>query len=71
MDNTRFAIVEPNKARVSLRSLLGVHGVTAAACKLAVESPAITGLIAAACGLVLLQAGVLAACTWRVPREIC
>jgi hypothetical protein len=54
--------------RISLRSLLGVHGVAAALCELAASAPLVAGLIAVLAAFVLLQIGVLAACTWHVPR---
>jgi hypothetical protein len=55
-------------ARFSLRSLLGVHGAAAAACEFASSAPLVAGLIGVLAAFVLLQIGVLAACTWHVPR---
>jgi hypothetical protein len=55
-------------ARFSLRSLLGVHGAAAAVCEFASSAPLVAGLIGVIAAFVLLQIGVLAACTWHVPR---
>lgn len=58
----------PAKDHWSLRSLAGVHGVAAAATEVATNSPVIAGVLAVVGAFVLLQLGLLAACTHRVPR---
>jgi hypothetical protein len=56
------------KAPWSLRSLAGVHGVAAAATEVATNSPILAGVLAVIGAFVLLQLGILAACTHRVAR---
>lgn len=60
----------PASRRFSLRSLFGVHSVAAAFCEFVAKAPLIAGLFAIAAAFVLLQMGVLAACTWHVPRRL-
>jgi hypothetical protein len=66
----RFLADRPRNWQYSLRSLLGAHGIAAAAAELAYQAPLVAGLIGIVAGFALLQLGVLAACTWRVPRII-
>lgn len=68
MDENPFDDWRP-QARFSLRSLLGVHGVAAAVCEFVADAPLLAGLIGMVAAFILLQMGVLAACTWHVPRS--
>ena len=68
MDENSFEPWRP-PASFSLRSLLGVHGVAAAICEFAANVPLLAGLFGVIAAFVLLQMGVLAACTWHVPRS--
>lgn len=65
-----FADIEtpPARASVSLRSLAGVHGVAAAVTEVATNSPIMAAIMAVVGAFVLLQFGLLAACTHRVTR---
>jgi hypothetical protein len=66
MDEFDFDDVRPT-AQFSLRSMLGVHGAAAAVCEVASEAPVLAAVVGAIGAFVLLQAGVVAACTWRLP----
>jgi hypothetical protein len=59
---------ETGRRRFSLRALLGVHGAAAAVTELAANAPVLAAVVATAAAFVLLQLGVLAACTTHVPR---
>jgi hypothetical protein len=48
---------------------LGAHGVAAAICEFAANEPLLAGLFGVIAAFILLQMGVLAACTWHVPRS--
>jgi hypothetical protein len=69
MDENPFDDWRP-RASFSLRSLLGVHGVAAAVSEFAANAPLLAGLFAVLAAFILLQMGVLAACTWHVPRSV-
>jgi hypothetical protein len=58
----------PARAPLSLRSLAGVHGAAAAVTEVATNSPIVAGVLAIVGAFVLLQFGILAACTHRVTR---
>ncbi len=64
-----FTFDEPRPAlRFSLRSLLGVHGAAAAMCEFAYNAPGVAALLGVMAAFLLLQMGVLAACTWGLER---
>jgi hypothetical protein len=65
-----FADIEspPARSPLSLRSLAGIHGVAAAATEVATNAPIIAAVAAVIGAFVLLQFGLLAACTRRVTR---
>jgi hypothetical protein len=67
MDETSFDDWTP-RTRFSLRSLLGVHSAAAVVCEFAAEAPVVAGLLGAVAAFILLQMGVLAACTCGLPR---
>jgi hypothetical protein len=53
---------------ISLKALFGVHSVAAGVAEFAANAPMVAGLLAVVAAFILLQAGVLAACTLHVPR---
>jgi hypothetical protein len=64
-----FTVVhEAPAARFSLRSLLGVHSIAAGVCQFVFQAPVLAAIIAAIGVFLLLQAAVVAACTWHMPR---
>jgi len=61
---------ERPSSRLSLHSLLGVHGAATALCEFSRSAPLVAALFGVIVAFVLLQFGVLAACTWAVRRDL-
>ena len=55
--------------RFSLRALFGVHGAAAAVADFVANAPWLAALFAVVAAFILLQFGVLAACTLHLPRS--
>jgi hypothetical protein len=61
-------VTESSRYGFSLKALLGVHSIAAGLTQFALEAPMIAALLAVAAAFILLQIGVLAACTHHMPR---
>jgi hypothetical protein len=67
--NSDIEIDDAPRYGISLKALFGVHSIAAGVAEFAANAPLIAALLGTLAAFILLQLGVLAACTHHMPRS--